>query len=52
MITLYGMALSNYFNKVKLALHHTEIDFNEVIVFPNQEADFLERSPMGKVPFI
>ncbi len=52
MITLYGMAISNYFNKVKLALLHKGIDFKEVIVFPNQEADFLERTPMGKVPFI
>jgi len=31
---------------------HKGIDFKEEIVFPNQEADFLKRTPLGKVPFI
>jgi len=52
MITLYGMPLSNYFNKVKLALLHKGIEFKEVTVFPAQDNDFVKRTPLGKVPFI
>ena len=49
-IKLYGMPLSNYYNMVKAILLEKGMDFEEVLVKPNQEADYLARSPMGKVP--
>jgi glutathione S-transferase len=52
MITLYGFAISNYYNKVKLALLEKGIEFEEVLVAPSQEPALLERSPLGKIPFI
>ena len=52
MITLYGLAISNYYNKVKLALLHKNIEFTEVAVPPSQDSDMLKRSPMGKIPYI
>ena len=50
MIKLYGFALSNYYNMVKMALLEKGIEFEEVQTRPNQEADYLAKSPMGKVP--
>jgi glutathione S-transferase len=52
MITLYGFALSNYYNKTKLALLEKGIPFNEEAVRPSQDAAVLKRSPLGKIPFI
>jgi len=52
MITLYGLAISNYYNKVKLALLEKEIPFTEEVVAPGQDEAILKRSPLGKVPFI
>lgn len=52
MITLYGFAISNYYNKVKLALLEKQIEFSEETVTPSQDPALLERSPLGKVPFI
>jgi glutathione S-transferase len=52
MITLYGFALSNYYNKTKLALLEKGIPFNEEVVRPSQDAAVLKRSPLGKIPFI
>lgn len=52
MITLYGFAISNYYNKVKLALMEKDIAFTEELVAPSQEAAVLKRSPLGKIPFI
>ncbi|WP_347987939.1 glutathione S-transferase [Methylomonas sp. AM2-LC] len=52
MITLYGFAISNYYNKVKLTLLEKNIEFIEVTVTPSQDAALLERSPLGKIPFI
>lgn len=49
-IKLYGMPLSNYYNMVKVVLLEKGMDFEEIMVKPNQEADYLEKSPMGKVP--
>lgn len=50
MIKLYGFPVSNYYNMVKLALLEKGLDFEEVITRPNQQDDFLQKSPMGKVP--
>jgi glutathione S-transferase len=58
-ITLYGWAISNYCNKIKLALLEKEISFTEVEVFTRQigavsaeNAAWLTHSPIGKIPFI
>lgn len=52
MITLYGLAISNYYNKIKLALLEKNIPFVEKSLAPNQNDSMLKRSPMGKIPFI
>lgn len=52
MLKLYGFAVSNYFNMVKIALLEKQIEFEEVMAYPNQEQDYLCKSPMGKVPCI
>jgi len=52
MITLYGFAISNYYNKIKLALLEKEIAFQEEQVVPSQDEAVLKRSPLGKIPFI
>lgn len=52
MITLYGFAISNYYNKVKFALLEKEIEFSEELTRPSQDPSLLEKSPLGKIPFI
>ncbi len=49
-LKLYGMPLSNYYNMVKTILIEKGMDFEEVLVQPNQEEGYLTQSPMGKVP--
>lgn len=50
MIRLIGFPISNYYNMVKMTLLEKGIEFEEVIVKPNQQTDYLACSPMGKVP--
>jgi glutathione S-transferase len=50
MLTLYGFDVSNYFNMIKLALAIKGVEYKSVILYPNQSADYLTKSPMGKVP--
>jgi glutathione S-transferase len=52
MIKLYGFAVSNYYNMVKMVLIEKGMEFEEVTVRPSQESEYLSRSPMGKVPCI
>lgn len=52
MLKLYGFASSNYFNIVKHALLYKEIEFEEVKVYPGAGAEYLQKSPLGKVPCI
>lgn len=52
MIKLYGTTISNYYSTARLALLEKGIPFEEVTMFPSQEADILAINPMGKVPFI
>ena len=52
MLKLGGFAVSNYYNKVKIALLEKGVPFEEVLVYTSQKDDMLKRSPMGKVPFI
>ena len=53
MIQLHGFALSNYYNKVKLALLEKNVPFIEVhqATRSNDEA-VLNASPLGKIPYI
>jgi|AZII01.1.fsa_nt_gi glutathione S-transferase len=50
MFKLYGFPVSNYYNMVKLTLLEKGFEFEEVITRPSQENDFLNKSPMGKIP--
>lgn len=52
MITLYGVGISNYYNKVKLTLLEKQVPFQEEFVAPSQDEALLQRSPLGKIPFI
>lgn len=52
MITLCGLAISNYHNKVKLAMLEKGVPFHEETAIPGQEKSFLDKSPLGKIPFI
>ena len=51
-IKLHGMTYSNYYNMVKAIMIEKGMNFEEVHVLPNQESEFLLKSPMGKVPFL
>jgi glutathione S-transferase len=53
MIKLCGFRISNYHNKVRIALLEKGVPFEEdANVKPSQEAGYLAQSPMGKVPFL
>ncbi|WP_434656294.1 glutathione S-transferase [Chromobacterium violaceum] len=52
MIKLHGIPLSPYYNKVKIALLEKGVNFQEVVTTPSQEEALLEKSPMGKIPFV
>lgn len=51
-IKLYGINLSNYYAVLKAIMLEKGMSFEEVEVNPNQDPDYLTRSPMGKVPCI
>jgi len=52
MIKLYGLRMSNYYSLTKALLIEKGVEFEEIKAPPSQEEDFLERSPMGKMPSI
>ena len=53
MFVLCGFSLSNYYNKVKLALLEKGVAFTEELVPTGKKSELvLEASPLGKVPFI
>ncbi|MBE0624073.1 MAG: glutathione S-transferase [Burkholderiales bacterium] len=52
MLKLGGFAVSNYYNKVKVALLEKAIAFEEVYCPTSQDEAYLKRSPMGKVPYL
>lgn len=53
MITLCGITLSNYYNKVKLALLEKGLPFQEEVVMTGSKDEaVLSASPLGKVPFV
>jgi glutathione S-transferase len=51
-IKLCGFSVSNYYNKVKLALLEKGIPFQESLIYPAGNTAILADSPMGKVPYI
>ncbi len=52
MLALHGFCVSNYHNKCKMALLEKGISFTEIYERPSQEPSLLDKSPMGKVPFL
>lgn len=53
MLTLCGSPISNYYNKVKLALLEKNVPFTEVKVDTHSTDEaVLSCSPLGKIPFI
>lgn len=49
---LHGIPLSNYYNMARHAVLLKGIACEFVNTRPSQEADYLQRSPMGKVPLL
>jgi glutathione S-transferase len=53
MLKLCGFRISNYYNKVRIALLEKGVPFEEdPTCTPSQKDQFVARSPMGKVPFL
>lgn len=53
MLKLCGFHVSNYHNKVRIALLEKGIAFEEdANVHPSQKDEYLAHSPMGKVPYL
>ena len=53
MLKLCGFHISNYFNKVRIAMLEKGVPFElDSTCRPSQQEDFLARTPMGKIPFL
>jgi glutathione S-transferase len=53
MLKLCGFHISNYHNKVRIALLEKGVPFEEdAACKPSQQEEFLARTPIGKVPFL
>lgn len=53
MLELHGSAISNYYNKVKLALLEKQVPFAEVSASPfSADEEMRQASPLGKIPFL
>jgi glutathione S-transferase len=53
MLVLCGSSMSNYYNKVKLALLEKGVPFTEELIKPGSKDDaVLGATPLGKIPFI
>jgi len=53
MLRLFGFRISNYHNKVRIALLEKGVPFEEDAgVHPSQKDEYLALSPMGKVPYL
>jgi glutathione S-transferase len=53
MVKLCGFHISNYFNKVRIAMLEKGVAFElDPACRPSQQEDFLARTPMGKIPFL
>ncbi|MEP6825863.1 MAG: glutathione S-transferase [Ramlibacter sp.] len=53
MLTLHGSPISNYYNKVKLALLEKNVPFSEAEAATHSSDEaILNASPLGKIPFL
>jgi glutathione S-transferase len=53
MITLCGFSVSNYYNKVKMALLEKAVPFSEELVMTkSKDPAVLAATPLGKIPFM
>jgi glutathione S-transferase len=53
MLTLHGSAISNYYNKAKLALLEKGLAFEEQVVSLKDKSEaLLAASPLGKIPYL
>ncbi len=53
MLTLHGFAISNYYNKVKMALLEKGLAFDEALVTTGNPSEaVLACSPLGKIPYL
>lgn len=52
MLALAGFAVSNYFNKVKIALLEKGVEFTEEANYATKDEATLACSPLGKIPFL
>ncbi|HEY5896862.1 MAG TPA: glutathione S-transferase family protein [Burkholderiales bacterium] len=53
MLKLCGFHISNYFNKVRIAMLEKGLEFEvDPTCRPSQSEEFLARTPLGKVPFL
>lgn len=52
-LKLCGFSASNYYNKIKLQLLEKEVVFEEELIWTGEaHARLIDRSPLGKVPFL
>ena len=52
-LTLCGFPISNYYNKVKLALLEKNVSFSEeTVMTKSTDESVLSASPLGKIPFL
>lgn len=50
MVRLHGFPISNYYNRIKMALRLKGIAFEEVRASPSREASYLTQNPLGVIP--
>lgn len=50
MVRLHGFPISNYYNRIKMALRLKGIAFEEVRASPSREASYLTLNPLGVIP--
>jgi glutathione S-transferase len=50
MLRLHGFPISNYYNRIKMALRLKGLAFEEVRAAPSREADYLKMNPLGVIP--
>lgn len=52
MLKLHGFPISNFYNKVKLALLEKGVEFEEVRSAPGRDEATFAKSPLGKIPWL
>lgn len=50
MLRLHGFPVSNYYNRIKMALSIKGLPFEEVRASPSRDADYLKINPLGVIP--